>query len=139
MATANRTSVPTAKETVAQVDWPPEAVRTYDEALAGGLSFEDGAGPALVHGFTPREHVRRFVLAVTAAHGCPYVVHLEDNEALVLDNDLAAEIITGAGPGGGPHVKVFRQDGSMPFGTGFFAYDPNFHGGVEVAVSTGAP
>jgi hypothetical protein len=56
-----------------------------------------------------------------------------------LDNDLAAEIITGAGPGGGPHVKVFRQDGSMPFGTGFFAYDPNFHGGVEVAVSTGAP
>ncbi|MEY2471539.1 MAG: fibronectin-binding autotransporter adhesin [Actinomycetota bacterium] len=52
-----------------------------------------------------------------------------------LDNDLEAEIVTGAGPGGGPHVKVFRQDGSMPFGTGFFAYDPNFHGGVEVAIS----
>ncbi|HUR76340.1 MAG TPA: Calx-beta domain-containing protein [Acidimicrobiales bacterium] len=52
-----------------------------------------------------------------------------------LDNDVAAEIVTGAGPGGGPHVKIFRPDGTMPFGGGFFAYDPNFHGGVEVAIS----
>jgi hypothetical protein len=54
-----------------------------------------------------------------------------------LDNDLSPEVMTGPGGGGGPHVKIFKQDGTMPFGPGFFAYNPNFHGGVEVAVSTG--
>ena len=41
------------------------------------------------------------------------------------------EIITGAGPGGGPHVRVFRQDGT-PIG-GFMAYPTTFKGGVNVA------
>jgi len=41
------------------------------------------------------------------------------------------EIITGAGPGGGPHVRVFRQDGT-PIG-GFMAYPATFKGGVNVA------
>src|SRR3989339_338194 len=41
------------------------------------------------------------------------------------------EIITGAGPGGGPHVRVFRQDGT-PIG-GFMAYPAKFKGGVNVA------
>lgn len=48
-----------------------------------------------------------------------------------LDGDGRAEIITGAGRGGGPHVRIFRADGSV-FG-GFFAYDPGFRGGVSVA------
>jgi subtilisin family serine protease len=41
------------------------------------------------------------------------------------------EIITGAGPGGGPHVRIFRQDGT-PIG-GFMAYTSTFKGGVNVA------
>ncbi|MEY2468800.1 MAG: hypothetical protein QOF21_1498 [Actinomycetota bacterium] len=48
-----------------------------------------------------------------------------------VDGDGNAEIITGAGPGGGPHVKVFRGDGAAL--GGFFAYGPNFTGGVNVA------
>ena len=49
-----------------------------------------------------------------------------------VNGDGFVDIITGAGPGGGPHVKVF--DGS----TGdqihsFFAFDPDFTGGVFVA------
>jgi hypothetical protein len=55
----------------------------------------------------------------------------------VLDtnNDGKADIVTGAGPGGGPHVRIFEG------GTGnqlpnaqdsFFAFDPTFTGGVFV-------
>jgi hypothetical protein len=51
-----------------------------------------------------------------------------------LDGDGLAEIITGAGSGGGPHVRAFSgEDGAELFG--FFAYDPGFTGGV--VVSTG--
>jgi hypothetical protein len=48
-----------------------------------------------------------------------------------VDGDGHDEIITGAGAGGGPHVKVFRADGSVL--ASFFAYDAGFHGGVSVA------
>ena len=43
-----------------------------------------------------------------------------------------ADIITGAGPGGGPHVRVWNGATFAEFG-GFFAYDPSFPGGVKVA------
>ncbi|HVF12093.1 MAG TPA: hypothetical protein VNA87_03310, partial [Actinomycetota bacterium] len=42
-----------------------------------------------------------------------------------------SEIVTGAGPGGGPHVRIFSGTGE-PQG-GFFPYDPAFTGGVDVA------
>jgi lysophospholipase L1-like esterase len=46
--------------------------------------------------------------------------------------DNLAEILTGPGAGGGPHVKTFAGDGAQ-LGTGFMAYDPGFIGGVRVA------
>jgi streptogramin lyase len=42
------------------------------------------------------------------------------------------DIITGAGPGGGPHVKVFSLM-DMSVKQSFYAYDPAFRGGVYVA------
>jgi len=49
-----------------------------------------------------------------------------------VDGDGVDEIITGAGPGGGPHVRIFSADGSVK--GQFFAYNQNFRGGVNVAV-----
>lgn len=51
-----------------------------------------------------------------------------------LDGDGKPEIVTGAGPGGGPQIRIYRMDGT-PIGAGFFAYDKNFRGGVNVAVA----
>ncbi len=50
-----------------------------------------------------------------------------------LDGDGRDEIVTAAGAGGGPHVKVFDAQSGEEEG-GFFAYDPGFRGGVNVAV-----
>ena len=50
-----------------------------------------------------------------------------------MDADGIAEIITGAGPGGGPHVKVFSATDFHVFKE-FMAYDPSFRNGVFVAV-----
>ena len=50
-----------------------------------------------------------------------------------VDGDGRAEIVTGAGPGGAPQVKVFSA-ATLKAIDSFFAYDPSFHGGVRVAV-----
>jgi hypothetical protein len=50
-----------------------------------------------------------------------------------INNDGADDIITAAGPGGGPHIKVFSGVDNTSLGS-FFAYDPGFTGGVRVAV-----
>lgn len=49
-----------------------------------------------------------------------------------VDGDGKADIITSAGPGGGPHVKVFSGATGAEIRS-FFAYDSGFHGGVYVA------
>jgi hypothetical protein len=43
-------------------------------------------------------------------------------------------VVVGAGEGGGPHVKVFHNLATGQ-STDFFAYDPNYRGGVRVAVA----
>jgi hypothetical protein len=53
-----------------------------------------------------------------------------------LTGDGVAEIISGAGPGGGPHVRAFSLAGGTPTEVAsFFAYDPAFSGGVSVAAA----
>jgi hypothetical protein len=50
-----------------------------------------------------------------------------------LDTDGHDKIVTGAGAGGGPQVRVFNNDGSVA-PVGFFAYPEGFGGGVFVGV-----
>ncbi len=57
-----------------------------------------------------------------------------------VDGDGSAEIVTGAGPGGGPHVRFFEIDATEPAGTvpnGFYAYGAGFGGGIYVGASKG--
>lgn len=51
-----------------------------------------------------------------------------------LNGDNIKEIICGAGVNGGPHVRVFKKDGTL-INPGFFAYDEAFRGGVNVSVA----
>lgn len=46
--------------------------------------------------------------------------------------DGTNELVTGAGPGGSPHIRTFRTDGS--FLSQFYAYDKSMTAGVNVAV-----
>jgi hypothetical protein len=116
----------------------------YDPAFAGGVTVATGyingdgiadiitgAGPGggphvkVFNGATGTE-IRGFYAYDPAFLGGVFVA------AADVDDDGVSDIITGAGPGGGPHVKVF--DGASGAEVrGFFAYDPAFLGGVRVA------
>ena len=81
-------AVPQNAESVADVGQPPFPVLTYEELQTAKLRFPDGRRVDLVHCFTPREIVRRPAVELLRTHGCPYVVHLEDNEEVVTSVEL---------------------------------------------------
>lgn len=55
-----------------------------------------------------------------------------DVAVMDLNGDGTKEIITGAGPGGSPHIRVFTKDGE-PLTSGFFAFPHDFKGGVTIS------
>ena len=67
---------------------PAVPIINYEAAIKKGLVFPDGNGPTLIHCWTPREHVRQFTETLVEKYGCPYVVHLEDNEREILNREL---------------------------------------------------
>jgi hypothetical protein len=119
----------------------------YSAAFTGGVRvavcnlYGDGAPWEIVTGAGPggMPHVRTWgaqgasitpqLMAYSTAFSGGVYVACGD-----LDGDGKDEIVTGAGAGGGPHVRVFKADGT-PVGDGFVAYDPGFSGGVRVAVA----
>lgn len=53
------------------------------------LPWGSARGPDLIHAWTPREPVRRLVMELLAVHPVPYMVHLEDNERLLVQDRLS--------------------------------------------------
>ncbi len=53
-----------------------------------------------------------------------------------LEGDGRDEILTGPGPGGGPHVMARRADGTILLS--FFAVAPGFTGGIDVGGFSGS-
>jgi hypothetical protein len=118
----------------------------YDVAFRGGVRVASGdfngdgradiftaAGPGggpnvRVFSGADRRELANFFAYSPAFSGGVYLA------AGDLDGDGRAEIIAGAGPGGGPHVLVFRGGSAAPW-HGFLAFDPNFRGGVRVATA----
>jgi hypothetical protein len=49
-----------------------------------------------------------------------------------IDKDKKDEILTGAGPGGGPHIRMFEANGDAK-PDHFFPFHPDFRGGVDVS------
>ena len=75
---------------------------------------------------------------VASVHPFPGFTGGVNVSATNVDENSAAEIIAGAGPGGGPHVKVFHlANNALNEVFGFFAYGSNFPGGVYVAGAGG--
>jgi hypothetical protein len=85
-------AVPGDLESLRHVADPLFIPVTHAEAAARPGLFPDGRPADLIHAWTPREGVRKFVLAyqraVVAAGGTParLIVHLEDNEHFLLEN-----------------------------------------------------
>jgi hypothetical protein len=99
---------------------------------------DSGAGPS-VSVVSGKPSDNGLVLASFSAYSSTFMGGVRVASGNVAGHaDGHADIITGAGPGGGPHVRVFDIQGGVaqqlagPIG-GFFAYSTTFHGGVYVA------
>ena len=59
--------VPDGAELAARHLKPAVPIINYYDALERGLVFPDGGDPALIHCWTPREHVRQFTQRIKSA------------------------------------------------------------------------
>jgi hypothetical protein len=121
----------------------------YDPAFGGGINVavadvdNDGRSEIITGpGAGGGPHVRVFddtgrVKAEFMAYDARFAGGVNVAAANLL-GDRSAEIVTGAGPGGGPHVRVFDRAGVAL--SGFYAYAADFTGGVYTAAgrATGA-
>jgi glycosyltransferase involved in cell wall biosynthesis len=85
-------AVPEGIETVSAIPEPRFTPAIFADLLARPAAFPDGRPADLIHAWTPREVVRRFVLAYQPHARARLVVHLEDNEDFLLAAWLHAPV-----------------------------------------------
>lgn len=85
--------VPFNKNDVGLIGQPDFTVLTFEDALSSDSPLM-GSDPkrTLVHAWTPRENVREFTEKLANLLGCPYVVHLEDNEEAIVSRNFGLSI-----------------------------------------------
>ncbi len=74
---------------------PPDTsikIESYQELESHDLVFNDGRGPDLIHAWTPRAHVARLVSKIASRLHCRYIVHMEDNEDVIVARELPAAL-----------------------------------------------
>ena len=79
-------AVPRAKESISGIPNPRFAAALYEDILAQPEMFPNRGTADIVHAWTPRECVRKFVLTYqrTARKSARLIVHLEDNEEVLI-------------------------------------------------------
>jgi hypothetical protein len=98
----------------------------------GGPHVKVFSGFNLLHPTGPADNaVRSSFFAYDARFTGGVSVAGTDTYQDFLGPQVPGSIVTGAGPGGGPHVRVFNPGGGVTLE--FFAYNSSFRGGVNVA------
>jgi FG-GAP-like repeat/FG-GAP repeat len=128
------------------IDGPAGSFFAYDASFTGGVfvaagdvngdgkadiitGADAGGGPHVrVFDGATRKIITEFFAFDAAFHGGVRVAAGDVN------GDGKADIICAAGPGGGPHVKVFDGTNGKLIRE-FFAFDASFHGGVFVSAA----
>lgn len=79
-------AVPSGKDTLSAVTDPVFIAALCDEVLAQPAIFPDRSTADIIHAWTPRECVRKFVIAYqrNAKRSARLIVHLEDNEEYLI-------------------------------------------------------
>ncbi|MBL4574758.1 MAG: hypothetical protein JKY51_01490, partial [Opitutaceae bacterium] len=79
-------AVPRNRESIRYLDNPLFIPSLYEEILATPNHFPDSRPATIIHAWTPRENVRLFIESYQRLYTAPVILHLEDNEAHLLES-----------------------------------------------------
>jgi len=85
-------AVPGNLDSLSVVPNPQFQAATYDQLLAAPAPFADGRPADIVHAWTPREGVRRFLIAYRRLAPSRVIIHLEDNEEHLLESYMGRDL-----------------------------------------------